>query len=263
MNMFTPNQTCRVKTPGFSGWKAAVAACSMVAVLGATSLSAQIITNGNFETPALSDYSLSGNISVEDIVNSYGGSIEGWGYFNGAGALAGSPSGLSNVQSAVGNQSLWLSSSSTGPQGGAGYYQGYAQTVNSVFEVGTNYSLSAYFKSDAVDVYSGNTYASVRMEFFTGENGSGTQVGSYEITVTPDDVTDVWQQLTVSGSVSMTASSVSVIISMVNPPEGYVDSSGILYIDNVSLIPEPATVGSLLPALVVLVGLRRRFKSTR
>ncbi len=208
---------------------------------------AQTIVNPSFESPLLSDYGASGNIAVETIVSVVPSGIAGWEYYNSAATLAGSPSGLSNLQSHAGAQSIWFTSNDSGTQGGANYYQGYAQSINGAFLTGVQYDLSAYFLSDATTPFAGTAIATITLSYYTGLNGTGTHVGTDEEWIAPTDFsTSIWNQFSVSGSASADAASMKISINLVNIDSGggaYTSSSGTFYVDSLILVPEPSIYG--------------------
>lgn len=263
MNISSPDPSvCPFfRKPLFSGLLA-------VSLLATGSLAqAQTIVNPSFESPLLSDYGASGNISIETIVGVVPAGITGWEYYNSAATLTGAPSGLSNLQSHAGVQSLWFTSSSTGPQGGANYYQGYAQSINGTFLTGAQYDLSAYFLSDATTPFAGTAIATITLSYYTGLDGTGTQVGTYEEWIAPADFsTSLWNQFSVSGSATADAASMKITINMVNVDSGggaYTSSSGTFYVDSVTVVPEPSTyVLSGMGLCLVVVALRGRRRTS-
>jgi autotransporter-associated beta strand protein len=109
---------------------------------------------------------------------------------------------------------------------------GIYQFVN--VNAGDNYTASAWFVNSSTDALNGAETDDVRMIFFSGTNGSGSNLGTFVAPIPVSDLTtpDVWTQLSVTVDAPAGAQSVQWM-AFFNNTNG---SGGALFVDDASLV---------------------------
>lgn len=216
----------------------ALIALGLVAV---ASSSAQVVfDNASFENP-----SISGTTTTTP---------DNWNYFDSGLTRT---NGLTDAAAQSGTQSLYFTTSTAQ---GVNFYAGYVQNHAISLSAGEEISFNAYIRSDAVDVFSGDAFAVLGMEF---RNGS-TETNRVELALSATQLSTGWTLYTVTGSAVSAVDNVNFTI-LQKTDGSFVSSSGTYYVDNVSFgaIPEPAATGALagIVTLAAVAALRRRTRA--